>query len=52
MSRMSYIDVVFDDGTVLAEGRSGKIARRLEHARAHLPAGAKVQLGPEASSTG
>ena len=53
MSGMSYVDVVFDAADRLADGRA-EIVRRVDAARARraLPATARVQVGPLASSTG
>lgn len=51
MSGMSYIDVVFDESSALSRGRA-EIARRVEKLGPRLPAGVRVRVGPEASSTG
>ena len=51
MSGMAYVDVVFGSTSALAQGRA-EIVRRVDSLRAHLPAAVRVQVGPEASSTG
>jgi Cu(I)/Ag(I) efflux system membrane protein CusA/SilA len=51
MSGMAYVGVVFDAAADLDAGRRS-IERRLEPARARLPVGARLHLGPAASSTG
>jgi copper/silver efflux system protein len=51
MSGMAYVDVVFDRESALRTGRS-EIVRRVEALRPKLPATARVQVGPLASSTG
>ena len=51
MSGMSYIDVVFDDSSALSRGRT-EIAKRVAKLESRLPPGVRVQVGPEASSTG
>jgi Cu(I)/Ag(I) efflux system membrane protein CusA/SilA len=51
MSGMAYIDVAFEDGADLARGRRLLLAR-VEAARASLPRTARIEVGPEASSTG
>lgn len=50
MSGMAYVDVVFSDAGELEPGRRA-IAERLKRARARLPATARVEVGPLASST-
>jgi Cu(I)/Ag(I) efflux system membrane protein CusA/SilA len=51
MSGMAYLDVVLASPAALAEARRA-IAERVEAARGRLPSEVRVQVGPEASSTG
>lgn len=51
MPGMAYVDVVFASPSALEEGRA-EIARRVAAGRARLPATARLQIGPLASSTG
>src|SRR6185436_20002064 len=51
MAGMAYVDVVFGGGADLAPGRRAVVAR-VDAARARLPAGVRLTVGPEASSTG
>jgi Cu(I)/Ag(I) efflux system membrane protein CusA/SilA len=51
MSDMAYVDVVFTSAAHLAAGRAA-IVERLAQARARLPPGVRVQVGPAASSAG
>jgi Cu(I)/Ag(I) efflux system membrane protein CusA/SilA len=51
MSGMAYVDVVFGSSASLARGREA-IVERLGTVRNKLPAYARVQVGPLASSTG
>jgi Cu(I)/Ag(I) efflux system membrane protein CusA/SilA len=51
MTGMAYVDVVFDSSESLGAGREAIVAR-LDGERARLPEGARVQVGPLASSTG
>ena len=51
MTGMSYLDVVLGPGADEPKVRQG-VRERLEGMRASLPAGARVQVGPVASSTG
>jgi Cu(I)/Ag(I) efflux system membrane protein CusA/SilA len=51
MAGMGYVDVVFADAGALGPGRL-EIVRRVDAARAGLPQGVRVTVGPEASSTG
>jgi Cu(I)/Ag(I) efflux system membrane protein CusA/SilA len=51
MSGMAYLDVVFGAGAALPRGRQ-EILARVEAQRPRLPPGVRVQVGPEASSTG
>jgi copper/silver efflux system protein len=51
MSGMSYVDVVFRRSADLARGRQ-IILERVTKIRGRLPPTARVQVGPEASSTG
>src|SRR5438132_12234012 len=51
MSRMAYIDVVFDSSSNLDVARR-KIVERVETARVNLPANVRVAVGPAASTTG
>jgi Cu(I)/Ag(I) efflux system membrane protein CusA/SilA len=51
MPGMAYVGVVFDAGADLDEARR-HIAERLTASAPRLPTGARVQLGPTASSTG
>lgn len=51
MSGMSYVDVIFESASDLQRGRQA-IVDRLSNGRAKLPANARLQIGPLASSTG
>ncbi|HEY3497497.1 MAG TPA: efflux RND transporter permease subunit, partial [Polyangiaceae bacterium] len=51
MAGMAYIDVVFGHESKLESGRAA-IAERIARVRPRLPAAARVELGPLASSTG
>jgi Cu(I)/Ag(I) efflux system membrane protein CusA/SilA len=51
MSGMAYVDVVFDAPQDLAPGRQA-ILERVASLRGRLPANARLQVGPVASSTG
>jgi len=51
MSDMAYVDVIFGSPSSLASGRQA-ILERLAALRPRLPANVRVQVGPEASSTG
>ena len=51
MSGMAYLDVVFRSVSALGPGREA-IIERVARARTRLPATARVQVGPDASSTG
>jgi Cu(I)/Ag(I) efflux system membrane protein CusA/SilA len=51
MTGMAYVDVVFRASSNLAAGREA-ILDRVRRMRADLPANARVQVGPAASSTG
>lgn len=51
MSGMAYLDVVFHSTSDLPRGREA-ILERVQAARPRLPATARVQVGPDASSTG
>ncbi|HZU83416.1 MAG TPA: efflux RND transporter permease subunit [Polyangiaceae bacterium] len=51
MSGMSYVDVIFDSPSELERGRQA-IVDRVASERPRLPANARVQIGPLASSTG
>jgi Cu(I)/Ag(I) efflux system membrane protein CusA/SilA len=51
MAGMGFVNVVFRSADDLGGGRS-EIVARLDGARARLPANVRVQVGPEASSTG
>jgi Cu(I)/Ag(I) efflux system membrane protein CusA/SilA len=51
MPGMAYVDVVFDSSAHLAAGRQ-TILQRVERLRPVLPANARLQVGPAASSTG
>ena len=51
MSGMAYLDVIFGSTSEVAPGRAD-IAARIDQVRARLPATVRVQVGPEASSTG
>src|SRR6185295_18747265 len=51
MASMAYVDVVFARTAALAPGRR-VILERVSAARARLPEGVRVSVGPEASSTG
>jgi Cu(I)/Ag(I) efflux system membrane protein CusA/SilA len=51
MSGMAYVDVVFASSSDL-ERRRQEITERVAAVRARLPANARVQIGPAASSTG
>ena len=51
MSGMAYLDVIFGSTSEVAPGRAD-IAARIDKVRARLPATVRVQVGPEASSTG
>jgi len=51
MSDMAYVDVIFESPSSLASGRQA-ILERLAGLRDRLPAHVRVQVGPEASSTG
>jgi Cu(I)/Ag(I) efflux system membrane protein CusA/SilA len=51
MAGMGFVDVVFHSASQLAAGRVD-ISRRVEQVRHLLPPAARVQVGPEASSTG
>jgi len=51
MSGMAYVDVVFASESVLPAGR-GAILDRVARARRRLPTTVRIDVGPEASSTG
>jgi Cu(I)/Ag(I) efflux system membrane protein CusA/SilA len=51
MAGMSYVDVVFASTTDLERGRKA-IAERVHKVRGRLPGGVRVQVGPDAASTG
>ncbi|HXX66104.1 MAG TPA: efflux RND transporter permease subunit [Polyangiaceae bacterium] len=51
MSGMAYVDVIFESTSDLARGRQA-IVDRVSEARAKIPARARLQIGPLASSTG
>ena len=51
MPGMAYVDVVFASSSDLDNGRA-EIVRRVAAQRARLPATARLQIGPLASSTG
>jgi Cu(I)/Ag(I) efflux system membrane protein CusA/SilA len=51
MTGMAYVDIVFATSSALERGRRAVIAR-LDAVRAVLPPGARLQVGPAASSTG
>lgn len=51
MSGMAYLDIVFESASALRGGRA-EIVARVGKMRPHLPANLRVQVGPEASSTG
>ncbi len=51
MPGMAYVDVVFTSSSDLEQGRA-EIVRRVAADRAQLPATARLQIGPLASSTG
>ncbi len=51
MAGMAYVDVVFGSAASLDPGRQ-EVLRRVARLRARLPANARVQIGPAASSTG
>ena len=51
MSGMAYLDVIFGSTSEVARGRAD-IADRIDKVRARLPATVRVDVGPEASSTG
>jgi len=51
MSGMAYVDVVFGAAEDLARGRAAILAR-VEKTRTQLPNAVRLQVGPEASSTG
>jgi Cu(I)/Ag(I) efflux system membrane protein CusA/SilA len=51
MSGMAYVDVVFTSPSSLASGRRA-IVERVDKARPRLPANARIEIGPQASSTG
>jgi Cu(I)/Ag(I) efflux system membrane protein CusA/SilA len=51
MPGMAYVDVVFASSSDLGDGRA-EIVRRVAAQRARLPATARLQIGPLASSTG
>lgn len=51
MSGMGYVDVTFRSAANLRSGRQA-IAARVAEARPRLPANARIQIGPQASSTG
>jgi Cu(I)/Ag(I) efflux system membrane protein CusA/SilA len=51
MAGMAYVDVVFASPSHLEAGRRA-IVERVERARGGLPANARLQVGPLASSTG
>ncbi|HEX6273308.1 MAG TPA: efflux RND transporter permease subunit [Polyangiaceae bacterium] len=51
MPGMAYVDVVFDETSALEGGRA-EVVRRMQRLRARLPVEARVQVGPEATSTG
>jgi copper/silver efflux system protein len=51
MPGMAYVDIVFDASADLAAGRRA-IVERVARARPGLPANARLQVGPAASSTG
>lgn len=51
MSGMAYLDVVFQSAAEVPAGRAEMIAR-LARLRPSLPANVRIQVGPEATSTG
>ncbi len=51
MSGMAYVDVVFGSKSDVTRGRAD-ILERISKLGPRLPAGVRVQVGPEASSTG
>lgn len=51
MSGMAYVDVVFSSKSGVTAGRA-EILRRVQKLGPQLPEGVRVQVGPEASSTG
>jgi Cu(I)/Ag(I) efflux system membrane protein CusA/SilA len=51
MSGMAYVDVVFGSASALARGRED-IEERVARCKGKLPADARIQVGPSASSTG
>ena len=51
MSGMAYLTVIFGSASEIAAGRA-EIAARVEKVRPRLPSTVRVQVGPEASSTG
>lgn len=51
MTGMAYVDVIFRSPSDVGPGRAA-IVDRIERLRSRLPGGTRVQIGPEASSTG
>jgi Cu(I)/Ag(I) efflux system membrane protein CusA/SilA len=51
MAGMAYVDVVFGSSSSLEPGRQD-ILQRVANIRGRLPANARIQIGPAASSTG
>jgi copper/silver efflux system protein len=51
MAGMAYVDVVFGSSSALAPGRQD-ILQHIANMRSKLPANARIQVGPAASSTG